>query len=181
MPRSRRLLVANLLAQPAFGLLAMTISIPSMQDWSAEFGAPQARVQLTLSACVVAYCALQLLHGPLSDRLAREPAFLLCVAILAMTTAIFYAFLAGAPVVLGSHGVGPDGIGLHILCIPLACIGGHYLTSRLAHRVAERPMMALGQCLTPGGLALVLVLAGVNTPLAAACWRSGRCTGAGLD
>lgn len=314
MPRSRRLLVANLLAQLAFGLLAMTISIPSMQDWAADFGASQARVQLTFSAFVVAYGALQLLYGPLSDRLgrqrvllaglalaglgsvlaalapslalltaarvlqgagcaagmvvgramvqdlcqgpertrvmayigmtmglcpplatllggqlhvrlgwqanfvlmavlavllwvaawrglpdrpapapsqqpqnpaqphwlgellasyarlAREPDFLLYVVILAMTTATFYAFLAGAPVVLGSYGVKPDGIGLYIMCIPLAYIVGNYLTSRLAHRLAERSMMALGQALTLGGLSLVLVLAlaGVNTPLALA-------------
>lgn len=307
MPRSRRLLVANLLAQLAFGLLAMTISIPSMQDWGADFTASQARVQLTFSAFVVAYGGLQLLYGPLSDRLgrkrvllaglalaglgsvlaalapslalltaarmlqgagcaagmvvgramvqdlfqgpertrvmayigmtmglcpplatllggqlhvrlgwqanfvlmavlavvlwvaawrglpdhrapsqppphwlgallasyarlAREPAFLLYVVILAMTTATFYAFLAGAPVVLGSYGVKPDGIGLYIMCIPLAYIVGNYLTSRLAHRLAERSMMALGQGLTLGGLSLVLVLAlaGVKTPLALA-------------
>ena len=310
MPRSRRLLVANLLAQLAFGLLAMTISIPSMQDWGADFGAPQARVQLTFSAYLVAYGGLQLLYGPLSDRLgrkrvllaglalaglgsalaalapslalltaarvlqgagcaagmvvgramvqdlfqgpertrvmayigmtmglcpplatllggqlhvrlgwqanfvlmavlavllwlaawrglpdhrplaeaqqppppwldamlasyarlAREPGFLLHVVILAMTAATFYAFLAGAPVVLGSYGVKPDGIGLYIMYVPLAYIGGNYLTSRLAHRLAERSMMALGQGLTLAGLLLVvaLALAGVNTPLALA-------------
>jgi DHA1 family bicyclomycin/chloramphenicol resistance-like MFS transporter len=307
MTRSRRLLVANLLAQLAFGLLAMTISIPSMQDWGAQFGTSQARVQLTFSAYVVAYGALQLLYGPLSDRLgrkrvllgglalaglgsvlaasasdlalltvarllqgagcaagmvvgramvqdlfqgpertrvmayigmtlglcpplatllggqlhvrlgwqanfvlmavlavllwwaawrglpdhraptqapphwlgallgaygrlAREPAFLLYVTILSMSTATFYAFLAGAPVVLGSYGVKPDGIGLYIMCVPLAYIVGNYVTSRLAHRIAERRMMALGQWFTLGGLALVLVLAlaGLNTPLALA-------------
>jgi MFS transporter, DHA1 family, multidrug resistance protein len=307
MTRSRRLLVANLLAQLAFGLLAMTISIPSMQDWAADFGASQARVQLTFSAYVVAYGGLQLVYGPLSDRLGRkrvllaglalaglgsvlaaaapdltlltaarvlqgagcaagmvvgramvqdlfqgpertrvmayigmtmglcpplatllggqlhvrlgwqanclvmavlalvlwlaawrglpehrapaqvpphwlgamltsyarlgrEPAFGLYVVLLGMTTATFYAFLAGAPIVLGGYGVKPDGIGLYIMCIPLAYIGGNYLTSRLAHHIGERPIMALGQALTLGGLILVLglALAGVNTPLALA-------------
>lgn len=112
MSRPRRLLVANLLAQLAFGLLAMTLSILSMQD----------------------------------------------------------AFLAGAPVVLGSYGVKPDGIGLYLVAIPPAYILGNFLTSRRAHRIAERPLMALGQCLTLGGLALVvaLALAGVITPLALA-------------
>ena len=36
------LLIANLLAQLAFGLLAMTICLPSMQEWGAIFGSSQA-------------------------------------------------------------------------------------------------------------------------------------------
>ena len=74
MPKtsSRGLLVANLLAQLAFGLIAMTICIPSMQEWGAIFGASQSSVQLTFSAYVVAYGGLQLLYGPLSDRLGRK-------------------------------------------------------------------------------------------------------------
>ena len=303
--RPRRWLVANLLAQLAFGLLAMTICIPSMQEWGAIFGASQPSVQLTFSGYVVAYGGLQLLYGPMSDRLgrkkvlllglalaglgsvlaalapdmptltlarvlqgagaaagmvvgralvqdlfqgpertrvmayvgmamglcpplatvvggqvhvrwgwqanfvliavlsvvlslaawrglpdfrkspsaqphwfgamlasyarlAREPAFLLYVAILAMTTATFYTFLAGAPVVLGSYGVGPEGIGFYIMCIPLSYIAGNYLTSHLVHRAGERRMMRLGQVLTLASLALVVALglAGVHAPLA---------------
>jgi len=298
-------LVANLLAQFAFGLLAMTLCIPSMQEWGADFGASQASVQLTFSGYVAAYGLLQLLYGPLSDRmgrkkillfglalafvgsvaaalagdlltltlarvvqgagsaagmvvgramvqdlfagpqrtrvmayvgmamglcppaatiiggqlhvlwgwqanfvltaamaaglfvaawrglpgavpssavqphwlgamlasyarLAREPAFLLYVAILAMATATFYTFLGGAPIVLGSYGVGPEGVGFHIMCIPLSYIVGNYLTSRLAHRMGEERIMLVGQAATLGGLVLViaLALAGVNTPLA---------------
>ena len=304
---SRGLLVANLLAQMAFGLIAMTICIPSMQEWGALFGASQSRVQLTFSAYVVAYGGLQLLYGPLSDRLGRkkvllvglalaglgsalaaaapdlttltaarvlqgagsaagmvvcraivqdlfqgpertrvmayvgmtmglcpplatilggqlhvrlgwqanfvlvsalavllwvaawrglpdhrsttatqphwlgallgsyaqlfrEPVFLLYVAVLAATTATFYAFLAGAPVVLGSYGIKPDGVGVYIMSIPLAYILGNFLTSRLAHRMGEPQMMAIGQALTLGALAVVigLAMAGVNTPLALA-------------
>jgi MFS transporter, DHA1 family, multidrug resistance protein len=307
MDPPRGLLVANLLAQLAFGLLAMTICIPSMQEWGAVFGASQASVQLTFSGYVVAYGGLQLLYGPLSDRLgrkkilltgltlaglgsvlaaaapdlgtltaarllqgagsaagmvvgramvqdlflgpertrvmayigmtmglcpplaivvggqlhvqlgwqanfvviallsaglwlaawrglpdyrassalqpqwprallasyarlAREPAFALYVAILAMATGTFYAFLAGAPIVLGSYGVGPDGVGVYVMCIPLSYIAGNYLTSRLAYRIGERAMMNLGQFLTVGGLLVVIALAaaGVNTPLALA-------------
>jgi MFS transporter, DHA1 family, multidrug resistance protein len=304
---SRGLLIANLLAQLAFGLLAMAICIPSMQEWGANFGSSQADVQLTFSGYVVAYGSLQLLYGPLSDRLgrkkillaglslasagsvlaalapdlntliiarvlqgagsaagmvvgramvqdlftgpertrimayigmtmglcpplatiiggqihvrlgwqanfvliaalsivlcaaawrglpghqkattvqphwfgvmvssylrlARERSFLLYVAILAMTTATFYTFLSGAPIVLRSYGVGPEGIGYYIMCIPLSYIVGNYLTTHLVYRTGERPMMRLGQVLTLGGLALMLSLglAGVNTPLALA-------------
>ncbi len=260
------MLIANLLAQLAFGLLAMTICLPSMQEWSAIFGSSQAAVQLTFSGYVVAYGLLQLVYGPLSDRwgrkrvlllglavgcagsvmaalapdldtliaarvlqgagcaagmvvgralvqdlfqgpqrtrvmayvgmamglvppvatvlggqlhvvfgwranfvliallgaglfvaawrglpshqkateqpahwlrvmvssyrqLAREPAFICYVAILSSTTASFYAFLAGAPIVLGGYGVGPAGVGFYIMVGPLSYIVGNYLTT----------------------------------------------------
>ena len=301
----RRLLVANLLGQLAFGLLAMTLCIPSMAEWGALLGGPQASVQLTFSGFVVAFGGLQLVYGPLSDRLgrkpvllaglalagvasvlaalapslpwliaarvlqgagcaagmvvgralvqdlfegpertrvmafvgmtmglcpplativggqlhvqlgwqanfvliaalavlaglaawrglpatavhtgtrpdwwpamrsayarlAREPAFLLYASILGLTTATFYAFLAGAPLVLGRQGVGPAHVGFYIMSIPLAYIVGNYLTSRWVRRAGERTMMQLGQALTLGGLALLLAggLAGLQGPLA---------------
>lgn len=303
----RGFLITILLAQLAYGLLSMTICIPSMQEWGAIFGASQAAVQLTFSGYVVAYGSLQMFYGPLSDRLgrkkvllaglslagvgsvlaalapdlltlttarvlqgagsaagmvvgramvqdlfqgsertrvmayigmamglcpplatiiggqihvrlgwqanfvlmavlalgllfaawrglpehqkssavqphwfgamlksyatlAREPVFLLYVVILAMTTATFYAFLGGAPIVLGSYGVGPEGVGYYIMCIPIAYMVGNYLTTRLVQRKGERAMMVFGHSLTVGGLVVVLVLglAGVNTPLALA-------------
>src|SRR5690606_22339548 len=68
-------------------------------------------------------------------QLAHQPAFLSYVVILAMTTATFYAFLAGAPIVLGSYGVGPDGIGYYIMCIPFSYIVGNYSASRLVRRL----------------------------------------------
>ncbi len=304
-PAPHGLLIANLLAQLAFGLLAMTICLPSMQEWGPIFGTGQAAVQLTFSGYVVAYGSLQLLYGPLSDRLGRkkvllfglavagigsvlaalapdlptlvaarvlqgagsaagmvvgramvqdlfqgpertrvmayvgmamglcpplativggqlhvrlgwqanfvvmaalaavlfvaawrglpdhqkattvqphwlramlssyarlgrERAFILYVAVLSMATATFYAFLGGAPIVLCSYGVGPDGIGYYIMCVPGAYIVGNYLTSHLVHRAGERTMMRVGQGFTLGGIALLLALAlgGLNTPLA---------------
>ena len=74
---SHALLIANLVGQLAFGLLAMTICIPSMQEWGAIFGSSQAAVQLTFSGYVVAYGGLQLIYGPLSDRLGRKRILLL--------------------------------------------------------------------------------------------------------
>lgn len=304
-PAPHGLLIANLLAQLAFGLLAMTICLPSMQEWGALFGSSQAAVQLTFSGYVITYGSLQLLYGPLSDRmgrkkvlmfglalaglgsvlaalapnlpllvaarvlqgagsaagmvvgramvqdlfdgpartrvmayvgmamglcpplativggqlhvrlgwqanfevmavlaamlwvaawrglpdhqrsstvqphwlpallrsyarLLREPAFLLAVSLLAMTTATFYAFLGAAPIVLGSYGVGPDGIGYYIMCVPGAYIVGNFAASRLVHRLGDRPLMRVGQWLTLSGIALVLALAlaGLKTPLA---------------
>lgn len=304
---ARRRLILILLAQLAFGLLAMTICIPSMQEWGPIFDAGQADVQLTFSGYVLAYGSFQLIYGPLSDRfgrkivlmfgltlaglgsaaaalapdltaltgarvlqgagaaagmvvgralvqdhfegterarimayvgmamgmvpplativggqlhvlvgwqanfvlvavlavvlllaawrglpdaprahtathrkhwlgamlssyasLAREPVFLLYVAILSTTSATFYAFMAGAPVVLYSYGVGPERVGYFIMCIPFAYIVGNYLTSRLVHRHGERTMMRAGQFFTLGGLTLMLSLGlgGLNTALA---------------
>ena len=299
------LLIANLLAQICFGLLAMTICLPSMQEWGALFGRSQASVQLTFSAYVVAYGAFQLVYGPLSDRhgrrhvlmvglllaglgsllaawapsldvlitaralqgagsaagmvvgrssvqdlfegaqrtrvmafigmtlglcpptatliggqlhvrlgwqagfvlmavlsvfllvaawrglpapvklppskshwladmgqayarLAREPVFWLYVVVLATSTAAFYAFLAGAPIVLGSYGVGPERMGWYIMAVPVSYIVGNYLTSHWIHRKGERRMMALGLWWALAGLALLLALgwAGWHSPLA---------------
>ena len=301
---SRGLLV-NLLAQMAFGLLAMTICLPSMQEWGTLLGGSQASVQLTFSAYVVAYGVLQLFYGPLSDRigrkrallwglsvavvgsvwaalasslpmltlaralqgagcaagtvvgramvqdlflgpqrtrvmayvgmvmglcpplatviggqvhvglgwqanfvlmallgsglwiaawrglprhvksgqaephwlramvtayarLAREPAFLLFVVVLSMTSGTFYAFLAGAPLVLGNYGVGPDGVGFYIMLVPMSYILGNYVTSRWAHHQGDLGMMIWGQALTLSGIALMGALAwgGVRSPLA---------------
>ena len=303
----RGVLLANLLAHLAFGLLAMTICLPSMQEWGAIFGVGQPAVQLTFSAYVLTYGGLQLFYGPLSDRLGRrrillfglalslagslaaalapglavliaaralqgagaaagmvvgramvqdlftgpertrvmayigmtlglcpplatliggqlhvrwgwqanfwlmvllaallwglswrmlprqaprvdpaggvhwlramgqaylqlagEPRFVAYVAILAMTTATFYAFLGGAPAVLRSLGVGPEGIGLYIMCVPMSNIAGSFLTSRIVHRLGERRMLRSGQALTLAGIALMLGLglAGWHSALA---------------
>ena len=300
-------LIANLLAQISFGLLAMTLCLPSMQEWGAIFDTRQADVQLTFSGYVVAYGALQLVYGPLSDRhgrkpilmiglvvaglasvmaalatdiaqltaarvlqgagsaasmvvgrsmvqdlftgaqrtrvmayigmalgmcpplatliggqvhvrlgwqinfvllavlavvllaaawwglprvakpapadghwlramlsayarLLREPRFLLYVAILAATTATFYAFLAGAPIVLKGYGIGPDGIGWFIMAVPISYIAGNFMTSRLIQQMGESRVMAWGQALTVAGLLIMLALAlgGVQTALAVA-------------
>jgi len=299
------MLLTNLLAQLAFGLIAMTICLPSMQEWGALFGASQAQVQLTFSGFVVAYGVCQLVYGPLSDRygrkgiliiglgllslgsliaalapslhvliagrvlqgvgsaagavvgramvqdqyqgsqrtkvmayvgmsmglsppfaaviggqmhvrfgwqsnfilvmvvalvllvaavrtlparttastmrghwladmfaayatLLRQKSLVLYVLILCTATAAFYVFLSGAPIVLGSYGVGPDGIGWYIMLVPLSYMTGNFLTSRLIHGKGERWVMALGQTATVAGVSLMLGLAllGLDSPLA---------------
>jgi DHA1 family bicyclomycin/chloramphenicol resistance-like MFS transporter len=296
-----------LVAQLAFGLVAMTISIPSMQDWPTIFEASQASVQLTFSGFVAAQGGLQLVFGPWSDRVGRkplllfglalslagallamiaptlgvltlarvvqgagaaagmviaramvqdlftgaertrmmafigmtmgvcpplatlvggqihvafgwrynfallavlaaillpaawraiparapdpaarargwgellagyrrllsEPVFLLYVTIVASTTATFYTFLGGAPIVLKGYGVTPERVGWYIMVIPLAYIVGNLWTSRIVRRVGERRIMWMGQGFNVTGLLLVLALGlgGANTPLALA-------------
>lgn len=106
--------------------------------------------------------------GKAYARLARERMFGLYVVVLAMTTATFYVFLAGAPIVLGSYGVGPERIGWYIMAVPMAYILGNYLTSHWIQRQGERRMMALGQGAAMVGLLVMLSLglAGWKTPLA---------------
>ena len=75
------MLLFNLVAQVVFGLLAMTICLPSMQEWGQIFGRDQAAVQLTLSAFLVPYGGMQLVFGPLSDRYGRRPLLLAGLAL----------------------------------------------------------------------------------------------------
>lgn len=103
-------------------------------------------------------------------RLARESAFVRYALVMAMATATFYAFLGGAPLVLRRWGVGPEGVGLYIMCVPLSYIIGNFLTSRWVHRLGEAGLMAWGQGFTLAGAALIPALAwgGVDHPLALA-------------
>lgn len=300
------MLIAILMAPIAFGLLAMTICLPSMQEWGAIFGATQASVQLTFSAYVLMFGAMQLVYGPLSDRYGRKkllliglgvaligsvlaalattlplltaarivqgaggaagmvlgrsmvqdffegpqrtrvmayfgmllglgpplativggqlhvrlgwqsnfvlvallaallmfavwrslpdthtpaPApgdrwlagmlqayarlaevhrFRLYVLVLSFTSASFAVFLSGAPIVLASYGIGPQGVGFYIMAVPISYILGNFLTSRVITRLGERRVMQLGQVLSIISLLLVVVLdmAGLKTPLA---------------
>jgi DHA1 family bicyclomycin/chloramphenicol resistance-like MFS transporter len=91
-----RWLMVNLVAQIAFGLLAMTICLPSMQEWGQLLGTDQASVQLTFSAFVLTYGCLQLVYGPLSDRHGRKTVLLVGLAMA----------LAGSVVGALSHSLG---------------------------------------------------------------------------
>lgn len=303
----RALVIATLLASVAFGLLAMTICLPSMPGWAAQFGATQGQVQLSFSAFVVAYGGAQIFYGPLSDRhgrrrllllgyalaaagslacalapgltwliaaralqglgaaagmvigramvqdffsgaerprimaytgmvlglcppsatliggqlheqlgwrvnfgvmlvlavvllaltwrvlpvtppradlsshwlremaesyraLARRRVFLGYALILAMCTGSFYVFLAGAPLVLASYGVGPGRIGWFIMAVPLSYIAGNFTVSRLLSVTSEARLALAGQVCACLGTALVLTLAlaGLHAPLALA-------------
>ena len=100
--------------------------------------------------------------------LLRHTSMVLYVLLLSLTTAAFYAFLSGAPLVLRSYGVGPDGVGWYIMFVPMSYMAGNFLTSRLIHGKGERWVMALGQVSTLSGLLLMLALAlvGLDSPLA---------------
>ena len=81
-------LVALVIGQLAFGLLTMTICLPSMQDWPGLFGASQAAVQLVFSGYVVAYGGMQLVYGAVSDRVGRKPVLLVGLALACLGSAL---------------------------------------------------------------------------------------------
>ena len=64
-------------------VIAMTICLPSMQEWGTLFGVNQARVQLTFSSFVLAFGVCQLVYGPLADRYGRKAVLMVGLAIAA--------------------------------------------------------------------------------------------------
>ena len=67
-------------------------------------------------------------------RLMREPAFVLNVMVLSLTVGAFYVYLGGAPLVLGSYGIGPASVGFYIMVPPLS-----YIARQLPHEPARAP------------------------------------------
>ena len=66
------LLLTNLLCAIGFGLVAMTICLPSMPSWTEVFSTGQANVQLSFSSYILAFGLAQVIYGPLSDRYGRR-------------------------------------------------------------------------------------------------------------
>ncbi|MFO1327959.1 MAG: Bcr/CflA family efflux MFS transporter [Rubrivivax sp.] len=180
MTARRGPVLALLLLQIAYGLLAMTLCLPSMPDWATLFGATPAQVQLSFGGYLVAFGLAQLVHGPLSDRVGRRPVLLAGAAAaalgsLAAAAAPTLAALVAARVLQGAgaaagmvvgralvhdHFQGPDRtramawVGMAMgLCPPLATIVGGQLHVQLGWR------------------ANFVVLAAVALALAAVTWR----------
>jgi DHA1 family bicyclomycin/chloramphenicol resistance-like MFS transporter len=80
-PATSTALTVNLIAQVAYGLLVMTVCLPSMPEWGSLFGRPQDEVQLTFSGFVLTFGLLQLVYGPLSDRYGRRAMILIGLAV----------------------------------------------------------------------------------------------------
>ncbi len=160
-----------LLAQIVFGLLAMTICLPSMQEWGEIFSTDATRVQLTFSAYVIAYGVSQVIYGPLSDRYGRRPVVLggLLIALAGSLGAVFAPGIdelilaravqglgAGATMVVGRSLVqdffaGPERtrvmafIGMTMgVCPPLATLIGGQLHVRLGWQANPALVFVLG-------------------------------------
>ena len=93
--------------------------------------------------------------------------YVLNVLVMALSGAAFYAFLSGAPLVLGGLGVGPERVGFYIMLIPFSYIAGNFAATRLVMRKGEAWMRMWGAGLTLLGLCTVVVLSllGWHSPL----------------
>lgn len=74
--------------QVAFGMLAMTICLPSMQDWTVLFDASARAVQWTLGGYVAAFGVGQIVCGAVSDRVGRKPVLLCGLAVVVLGSAL---------------------------------------------------------------------------------------------
>jgi DHA1 family bicyclomycin/chloramphenicol resistance-like MFS transporter len=95
-------LTATLIAQVAYGLLVMTVCLPSMPEWGQTFGRPQDEVQLTFSGFVLTFGLLQLVYGPLSDRHGRRAMILVGLAV-AIAGAVLAALATSLPVLIAAR------------------------------------------------------------------------------
>lgn len=115
-PRSRpdtpqsRGRAALLVALIAYGLVTMTICLPSMQEWGTILDASPGTVQLSFSAYVLAYGSLQRVYGPLSGRLGRRSLMLAGLASSASRSSAG-AFATGIEALVAVGWAPQDGLG----------------------------------------------------------------------
>jgi len=67
------LFVATLAGLSMLGPFAIDAILPAFTDLGTHFGVAQGALQQTLSVYLLAYAAMSLVHGPLSDALGRKP------------------------------------------------------------------------------------------------------------
>lgn len=72
----------------ALGPLATDMYLPSLPAIAANFEAPTARVQLTLSTFLLGFAAGQIVYGPLSDRKGRRPLLLIGIGIFILASVL---------------------------------------------------------------------------------------------
>ncbi len=77
-----------LAALTALGPLSIDMYLPSLPDIAHVLGAPQARVQLTVSYYLIGFAVGQIFYGPLSDRYGRRPVLLAALAIYVTGTGV---------------------------------------------------------------------------------------------
>jgi DHA1 family bicyclomycin/chloramphenicol resistance-like MFS transporter len=107
-------------------------------------------------------------HGPFGDvitaslGLLRSPAFGVYAGCFAASSAVFFAFLGGAPfVVVRGLGLPATAYGIAFAVISVSYAAGNFVTARLAMRLGVRRLLAGGTALTfvAAAAALVMVLA----------------------
>ena len=139
----RGVLIATLLAAISYGLLTMTICLPSMTTWSALFGVDQASVQLSFSAFVVAYGGAQVFYGPLSDRHGRRNFLLFGFAVAALG-GLAGALAVSLPMLIAARAV--QGLGAAAGMVIGRAMVQDYFSDAERPRMMAYTGMVLGMC-----------------------------------
>ncbi|MFM1988673.1 MAG: hypothetical protein RJA99_1630 [Pseudomonadota bacterium] len=134
---------ALLVALVAYGLVTMTLCLPSMQEWGTILDASPGAVQLTFSVYVLAYGALQLFFGPLSDRVGRRPLMLVGLVVAGLAS-VAGAFATGIGALVAARAL--QGVG----CAACAVLGRAAIQDAFDGPARTRVMaqvgMAMGLC-----------------------------------
>ncbi len=142
-PAPRALLIATLVASVGFGLLAMTICLPSMPAWAGIFSVDQASVQLTFSAFVLAYGGAQVVYGPLSDSHGRRRLLLFGFALAALGS-LLGAFALNLPMLIAARLL--QGAGAAAGMVIGRAMVQDYFTGADRPRIMAYIGMAMGLC-----------------------------------
>ncbi len=98
--------------------------------------------------------------------LAREPVFVRLTLCLAMTSAVFFAFIAGAPFAVVEHmRAGPQTYGIMFVTLSGSYMLGNFLTGRLSRKIGAEKLARFGNIVSFTGVAIAVILA-----LSAAEW-----------
>lgn len=74
-------IISILTLQLALPILSTDIYLPSLKQMQVYFQVTHHQIQLTLTSYFLLFAVVQLIYGPLSDRLGRKPIFLLSLSI----------------------------------------------------------------------------------------------------
>jgi len=110
-------------------------------------------------------------HGGFAAMLAtslgllRTPAFLVHAGCFAASSAVFFAFVGGAPfVVVEGLGLKPKAYALGFLVLSAAYALGNFVTARLATRLGALRLLSAGTAITFAAALLALFLVGLRPP-----------------
>jgi len=124
---------ANFIGMGVIGLAALVGSL----IWLRETLSPENRHGIAVSSLIAGYSILL-----------RSPAFLAYASSAGFSTAIFFVFLSGGPLVMiGGYGVSPDVYGFYAMAMPAGFITGNFLASRIAAIVSMDRAIAYGYLL----------------------------------
>jgi DHA1 family bicyclomycin/chloramphenicol resistance-like MFS transporter len=171
--------LGTLVALTALTVLTLNMFLPALPEMQADFGVSQAVMGLAISGYMVAAAVLQLVMGPVSDRLGRRPVVLSMLA-LYVVASIVCLLAQDVWVFLGARVVQAVAVGGGVLASAVVrdMFDGRMAAAKLAtiaSAMAIAPMLApmLGGMLTSvlGWRAVFSVYALIGLVMLALSWR----------